>query len=106
MTMVQARAGPLQVVGADLGPVPEPPRLADRLDGHLLAAGAARQDRQEGEDGRPDDSGPSGRDGHDPIVVTLVANSSRPSETGVFSRQDALSCPDSGLSAADGNSPP
>src|SRR5512135_3639200 len=39
-------------------------------------------------------------------TMTLVANSSRPSETGVFSRQDALSCPDSGLSAADGNSPP
>src|SRR5512135_1323784 len=71
MTMVQARAGPLQVVVADLGPVPEPPRLADRLDGHLLAAGAARQDRQEGEDGHPDDSGPSGRDGHGPIVVDL-----------------------------------
>src|SRR5512135_1791477 len=28
------------------------------------------------------------------------------SETGFFSRQDTLSCPDSGLSAADGNSPP
>src|SRR5512142_149230 len=39
-------------------------------------------------------------------MLTLVANSSGPSETGVFSRQDTLSCPDSGLSAADGNSPP
>src|SRR5512135_3877019 len=39
-------------------------------------------------------------------MLTLVANSSRPSETGVFPRQDTLSRPDSGLSAADRNSPP
>src|SRR5512135_1286143 len=39
-------------------------------------------------------------------TLTLVANSSRPSETGFFSREDTLSCLDSGLSAADGNSPP
>jgi hypothetical protein len=39
-------------------------------------------------------------------MLTLVANSSRSSESGETPSQDTLPCPASGFSAANGNSPP
>src|SRR5579883_810256 len=46
MSVAQPRTGPFQVIVADIGLVPEPPRVADRLGRHVLSASATDQHQQ------------------------------------------------------------